>query len=117
MIPGPCTAGGTPTPQVSRILKTGLSIGIAGIFIRFVVGFVAAFCWSIVSGLAGISSPGSSAKPAYGIGIVICFIFGLRCGGILAKKWFPIKEAGEGITKDDEAAMKATYRKLTGRNQ
>jgi hypothetical protein len=75
------------------------------------------FCWSIVGGLIGISSTGSVAFPVYGIGVVVFFIFGLRCGGILAKKCFPTKEAGEDITKDDEAAMQATYRKLTGRNQ
>jgi hypothetical protein len=81
------------------------------------VGFVSAFGWSMVGVIVGIGSPGSAAYPVYSIGIVVFFIFGLRCGGIMAKKWFPIKDAGEAITKDEEATMKASYRKLTGRDK
>lgn len=92
-------------------------MGIIGTIVRFGVGFVSAFCWSIVGRIVGIGSPDSAAYPVYGVGIVIFFIFGLRCGGILAKKWFPVKEEGAGITKDEEASMKASYRKLTGRDK
>ena len=92
-------------------------MGIIGTTVRFAVGFVSVFCWSVVGRVLGISSPGSAAYPVFGIGIVICFIFGLRLGGILANKWFPIKEEGESITKDEEDSMKASYRKLTGRDK
>ena len=92
-------------------------MGFIGVIARFGVGFVSAFGWSVVGGLVGIRSPGSAAYPVYGIGIVVCFIFGLRCGGILANKWYPIKKEGAGLTKDEEASMKASYRKLTGRDK
>ena len=92
-------------------------MGILGVIVRFVVGFVSAFCWSMVGRIVGINSPGSAAYPVYGIGVVIFFILGLRCGGILANKWFPIKKEGSGLTNDEEASMKASYRKLTGRDK
>lgn len=92
-------------------------MGIIGVFVRFAVGLLSAFCWSIVGGIVGISSPGSAAFPVYGIGAVIAFIFGLRFGGKLANKWFPINEERAGMTKDEEASMEASFRKLTGRDK
>ena len=92
-------------------------MGIMGVIVRFGVGFLSAICWSIFGRIAGINLPGSVAYPIYGIGVVLFFIFGLRFGGKLSNKWFPIKEKGAGLTKDEEASMKASYRKLTGRDK